>query len=153
MPLLNIYAITGNNIVIQVGLAFLSGEKESDYNWAIDYIQDIMAEYSIEEPSSIVIDRELALIQCLDTRFPTSQHILCQWHINMNVLAKTKRWFPAPVRVNSIIQRYPQFQDFIHSWNTLLASPIEQIYNQKLAEMQTKYPIAAVRYCIDTWLL
>jgi hypothetical protein len=62
MPLLNIYAITGNNIVIQVRLAFLSGEKEIDYNWAIDYIQDIMAEHLIEEPSSIITDRELALI-------------------------------------------------------------------------------------------
>jgi hypothetical protein len=153
MPLLNICAITGNNMVIQVGLAFLSGEKESDYNWAIDYMQDIMAEHTIEEPSSIVTDRELALMQCLDTRFPASQHILCCWHVNMNVLAKIKRWFPAPVRVNGIIQRHPQFQDFICSWNTLLASPTEQIYNQKLAEMQTKYPIAAVRYCADTWLL
>jgi hypothetical protein len=78
MPLLNIYAITGNNMVIQVGLTFLSGEKESDYNWAIDYIRDIMAEHSIEEPSSIVTDRELALMRCLDTRFPGSQYILCR---------------------------------------------------------------------------
>ena len=118
MPLLNICAITGNNMVIQVGLAFLSREKEADYNWAIDYIRDIRAKHLIEEPSSIVTDRELALIRCLSTRFP-SQLILCRWHVNMNVLAKTKRWFPAPIRVNGIIQRHPQFQDFIRSWNTL----------------------------------
>jgi hypothetical protein len=31
MPLLNISTISGNNMVIQVGLAFLSGEKEKDY--------------------------------------------------------------------------------------------------------------------------
>jgi hypothetical protein len=43
IPLLNICAITSNNMVIQVGLAFLSGEKESDYNWAIDYLRDIIA--------------------------------------------------------------------------------------------------------------
>jgi hypothetical protein len=100
MLLLNIYAITGNNIVIQVRLAFLSGEKAADYNWAIDYLRDIIAEYSIEEPSSIVTDRELALIQCLNTLF-TSQLILCRWHVNMNLLAKTRRWILAPVRVNS----------------------------------------------------
>jgi MULE transposase domain len=152
MPLLNICAITGNNMVIQVGLAFLSGEKEIDYNWAIDYIRETMAEHSIEEPSSIVTDRELALIKCL-YRFPASQHILCRWHVNMNVLAKTKGWFPAPVRVNGTIQRHPQFQDFICSWNALLASPTEHIYNQKLAEIQAKYPAPAVRYCTSTWLL
>ena len=153
MPLLNICAITGNNMVIQVGLAFLSGEKEVDYNWAIDYIRDLMAEHSIEEPSSIVTDRELALIKCLDTQFPDSQHILCRWHVNMNVLAKTKRWFPAPVRVNGTIQRHPQFQEFIQSWNTLLASRTEHIYNQELVKFKAKYPTAAVRYCVDTWLL
>jgi hypothetical protein len=57
MPLLNICTITGNNIVIQAGLAFLSGEKEVDYNWAIDYILDIMAKHSIKVPRSIVTDR------------------------------------------------------------------------------------------------
>jgi hypothetical protein len=78
MLLLNICAITGNNIVIQVRLAVLSGEKEADYNWTIDYILDIMAEHSIEEPRFIVTDSELALIKSLSTRFPDSQYILCR---------------------------------------------------------------------------
>lgn len=153
MPLLNICAIAGNNMVIQVGLVFLSGEKEVDYNWAIDYICDLMDEHSIETPSSIVTDRELALIRGLNSQFPDSQHILCRWHVNMNVLAKTKRWFPAPIRVNGTIQRHPQFQEFIQSWNTLLASRTEHIYNQELVKFKAKYPTAAVRYCIDTWFL
>jgi hypothetical protein len=140
MPLLNICAITGNNIVIQVGLAFLSSEKETNYNWAIDYIQDIMVINTIEEPISIVTDRELDLIQCLNAQFPSSQHLLCRWHINMNVLAKTKKWFPAPIKVNGKISRHPQLQEFLRSWNALLASSTEEIYNEKLAEMQAKYP-------------
>jgi hypothetical protein len=49
-----------------------------------------MAKHSIEEPSSIVTDRELALIKCLD-QFPASQYILCRWHVNMNVLVNTKK--------------------------------------------------------------
>jgi hypothetical protein len=65
-------------MVIQVGLAFLSGEEEVDYNWAIDYISALMAEHLIEMPSSIVTDRELALIKGLSTQFPNSQHILCR---------------------------------------------------------------------------
>jgi hypothetical protein len=78
MPLLNICAITGNNIVIQVGLVFLSGEKEGDYNWAACYLRYIMAQYSIEEPTSIVTDRELALIGALSTHFASTQLILCR---------------------------------------------------------------------------
>ena len=124
------------------------------YAHTTDYtVRDIMAEHSIEEPSSIVTDRELALIKCL-YRFPASQHILCRWHVNMNVLAKTKRWFPAAIRdASGVYHRHPQFQEFIQSWNTLLASPTEYIYNQELVKFKAKYPTAAVTYCVDTWLL
>jgi hypothetical protein len=154
MPLLNICAITGNNMVIQVGLAFLSGEKEADYNWAMDYLRDIMAEHTIQEPTSIVTDRELALIRCLQTRFPTSQHLLCRWHVNMNVLAKTKRFFPGPIKDSQgKTVRHPQFQEFLSSWNTLLASTTREVYNEQLVAMQAKYPAGATDYYTGTWLL
>jgi hypothetical protein len=91
MPLLNVCVITGNNIVVQVGLVFLSHEKEADYKWAINYLQTIMTENMIKESVSIVTDRELALIRCLKSQFPSVRHLLYRWHINMNVLAKTKR--------------------------------------------------------------
>jgi hypothetical protein len=65
MPLLNVCVITGNNIVVQVALVFLSHEKEADYEWAINYLRTIMTKNMIEEPVSIVTDRELALIRCL----------------------------------------------------------------------------------------
>ena len=67
MALLNICAITSTNKVVQVGLVFLKRETEADYNWALDYMRNIMAQNSIEEPVSIVTDRELALIKSLNT--------------------------------------------------------------------------------------
>jgi hypothetical protein len=76
MPLLNIYIVTGNNIVIQVGLAFLFGEKEVDYKWAIDWIRNLIAQHSIEEPSSIVTDRELALIVTARQKRPQGVSIM-----------------------------------------------------------------------------
>jgi hypothetical protein len=71
----------------------------------------------------------------------------------MNVLAKTKRFFPAPVKVGDRVVRHPEFQVFLRSWNMLLDSPTVSIYNQRLAEMQVNYPTSAVKYCIDTWLI
>jgi hypothetical protein len=97
-------------MVIQVGLVFLSSEKEADYTWAVNYLRALMAENVIKEPYSIVTDRELALIRALKAQFPNSQHLLCRWHVNMNVLAKTQ-FFPAPSRVGGrIIIRHPRFQ-------------------------------------------
>ena len=78
MPLLNICAISRNNKVIQLRLAFLLGETKGDYTWAIRQLRNIMATSSIQEPVSIVTDRELALINCIDTLFPESTHLLCR---------------------------------------------------------------------------
>jgi MULE transposase domain len=147
MALLNICAITGANMVVQVGLAFIRQEREADYNWALEFLRGLIAKESIQEPLSIVTDREIALIKALRTHFPSSQHLLCRWHVNMNVLAKTKKFFPAPILVNNRPIRHPQFQEFLTSWNVLLASPTVPIYNQRLAEMQAKYPTSAVKYC------
>ena len=153
MALLNICAITGANKVVQIGLVFLRRETEADYNWALDYMRKIMAQNSIEEPASIVTDRELALIKSLNKQFPSSQHLLCRWHVNMNVLARTKQYFPGPTQVNGQPVRHPRFQGFLSSWNRLLSSPLESIYLQRLSEMQAEYPTAAMKYCIDTWLI
>jgi hypothetical protein len=70
MALLNICAITGANMVVQVGLAFIRQEREVDYNWALEFLRDLMAKESIQEPVSIVTDREIALIKALRTHFP-----------------------------------------------------------------------------------
>jgi hypothetical protein len=98
MPLLNICTINGQNQVIQFGLCFLQNEKEEDYNWAMMQLYNAMVKERVEEPLSIVTDRELALINSLDIYFLRSSHILCRWHVNMNVLSKTKGFFPKPIK-------------------------------------------------------
>jgi MULE transposase domain len=153
MPLLNICGITGSNKVIQIGLVFLSAEKEEDYNWALDQLREIMINNSIQEPITVVTDRELALIKALESRLPTSYHILCRWHVNMNILAKTKQFFPAPTRQNGSYSHHPSFQAFLSDWNTLLNSPTEQEYTRKLQAMRNIHPARAIRYITDTWLI
>jgi hypothetical protein len=90
--------IDGQNQVIQFGLCFLQNEKEEDYNWAMIQLYNAMEKANIEEPLSIVTDRELGLINSLNIYFPRSNHILCRWHVNMNVLSKTKSFFPGPIQ-------------------------------------------------------
>jgi MULE transposase domain len=77
MPLLNICAVTGGKKTIQVALCFLSGEKEESYRWAMQALKELMTKYGILAPITIVTDRELALLNCLDDSFPDSIHILC----------------------------------------------------------------------------
>ena len=70
-----------------------------------------MARESIKEPLSTVTDREIALIKALWTYFPSSRQFLC-WHVNINILAKNKLFFPWRVKVGELIMRHPQFRAF-----------------------------------------
>ena len=90
MPLLNIRGVTGNDKTPQFSLCFLSGEKEEDYLCALTQLRQCMVGHDVQEPKCIITDRELALITIIDDLFVHSDHLLCQWHINMNVV-KTAR--------------------------------------------------------------
>ena len=94
MLLLNICAITGNKKTVQIGLYFLSGEKEHNYAWAITAFREFLAKYNISDPITIVTDWELAFMNYLDSAFPNSIHILCIWHVNMKIFANCKKLFP-----------------------------------------------------------
>ncbi|CZS93089.1 uncharacterized protein RCO7_11158 [Rhynchosporium graminicola] len=147
MPLLNICGITGNNMVIQLGLVFLSGETERDYTWALLQLRDLIAQHMIQEPISIVTDRELALIKCIETLFPSTRYLLCRWHVNMNVLAKTKKYFPGLIKgTTGNWERYPTFEVFLSSWNILLASTTEEAFDATLLEFRSQFPAGATSY-------
>ena len=151
MPLPNICAISGNNNVIQLGVVFLSGERKGDYTWVLRQLRNVIATSSIEEPVSIVTDRELALISCIDTLFLESRHLLCRLHVNINVLAKTKKYSPGSIKdSNGKVKRHPSFQAFLDQWNTLLSSSTEESYDALLKEMNAKHPQLAISYCTKT---
>ena len=63
----------------------------------------------------------------------------------MNILAKTKKFFPGPVKEGKIIQRHPQFQEFLQAWGTLLDSPTLEAYALNLTKFCT-FPDKAVQY-------
>ena len=109
MPLLNICTVTGNKKTIQVGLCFLSGEKEGNYAWAMIAFRKVMIKHGIGEPTTIVTDRELALMNTLEDLFPESPHILCIWHVNMNILVNCRKHFPKDAQVENIVVPNPKW--------------------------------------------
>jgi hypothetical protein len=145
MPLLNICAVTGNRKTIQVALCFLSGEKGPDYDWAIEKFEEVMNSHEIPEPDTWVTDRELALMNTLDYIFPDSDHLLCTWHVNMNILANCRKHYPADLRdpskkTLSNPQGYildPKWTEFLKDWAALVDSPTENEYKARLAQFQT----------------
>ena len=41
----------------------------------------------------MITDRELALITEIDLAFPETDHLLCRWHVNINVVKNYKKHF------------------------------------------------------------
>jgi hypothetical protein len=153
MPLLNICAVTSNNKVIQVGLCFMSREKEVDYDFLIRCLREVMRSNDITKPLVAITDRELALIKAIETYFPQTDHLLCQWHVNMNVLSQCKKHFPGALKIDGIWKRHPTFTTFLAQWNQLLRCSTEDGYQHALDEFRRQNPPQAVSYCERTWLV
>ncbi|XP_073037593.1 protein FAR1-RELATED SEQUENCE 5-like [Primulina eburnea] len=66
---------------IMFGLAFMSDETESSFEWLFKTFLDSM---NGKQPETIFTDQCQAMMNAIETIFPHSQHRLCQWHINQN---------------------------------------------------------------------
>lgn len=141
MPLLNICGVTGNNKTPQFALCFLSSEQEVDYDWALTQLRKCMVKYDIQEPKTMITDREIALITEIDILFPDSDHLLCRWHVNMNVVKNCKKHF-ATAEV---------WERFYSTWQVVLNSRTEAEYDVHLENLRT-YLKVPVEYLEKTWL-
>jgi hypothetical protein len=134
-------------------MAFLSEETEKSYKWVLSQFQVMMYQHQIQQPLAIVTDRELALMKAIDALFPNTQHFLCRWHVNMNILAKTKKYFPGPIKgKDGTWRRHPKFKEFLQACVDLFNSESEAIYAENLEKLQ-RFNQGAVNYVVNTWLL
>ncbi|XP_075475813.1 protein FAR1-RELATED SEQUENCE 5-like [Primulina tabacum] len=66
---------------VMFGLAFMSDETESLFEWLFKTFLDSM---NAKQPETIFTDQCQAMMNAIETIFPHSHHRLCQWHINQN---------------------------------------------------------------------
>jgi len=91
MPYLDIVGVTSFNTTFFSCGAFLTAEREADYIWAMQQFATLFEGLSL--PSTLVTDRELALMNAIHTVFPHSVNLLCVWHIQKNVMARCRKEF------------------------------------------------------------
>ncbi|KAK6115393.1 hypothetical protein DH2020_007662 [Rehmannia glutinosa] len=66
---------------VMFGLAFMSDETESSFEWLFRTFLDSMSD---KQPETIFTDQCQAMMNAIETVFPCAHHRLCQWHINQN---------------------------------------------------------------------
>ncbi|CAG8741587.1 23275_t:CDS:2, partial [Cetraspora pellucida] len=142
MPLMNVVSMSSFNMTFYSCFAFLSDETELDYEWVLICILKIFNNMS--HPNVIVTDQEFALMKAIKKVFPNTQHILCIWHINKNILAKCKRYFTTD----------ENWTEFIRMWQVVIGSVTEQDFEIQWNEFLKSYSNKpeVLKYLQETWL-
>lgn len=126
LPLLHIVGTTNTHRSFTVAMCFLNNEKQDQYEWALTQLEEVVFQIeadplNFETPQTFVTDAEPALINAIGTIFPGSAHILCVWHINLNVAKHCKSKFSET-----------DWTEFMKIWNIFLDSKTLEDYNVNL---------------------
>ena len=146
MPLLDMIGVDASQRSFCIAFAFLSGETEEDYTWALSRLKSLYELHNTKFPSVILTDRCLAVMNAASALFPSSAMLLCVWHANKGVLARCQPAFPDA----------EEWKTFYNFWHSIINSPTEEDYTKRLAEMQEKYVpqhSSEVGYIKETWLI
>ena len=93
MPLCVISGVTGLNTSFYIGFAFVFSEIYIDYRWVLSCLREFYVESDISDPIFAGTDCKKALIRALKIVFLQTEHRLCIWHVNKNVLTNCKPSF------------------------------------------------------------
>jgi hypothetical protein len=148
MPLLDMVGVDSCQRSFCIAFAFLSGETEEDYGWALQQLKSL---YQRDLPTVILTDRWLAAMNAVATWFPSSKALLCLWHVNKAVLQHCKPDFASLGGQ----QGEKAWDEFYTCWHSVVASPTEMIYEERLTSLESKFAekhIEAVGYVKTIWL-
>jgi len=129
MPLLDMIGVDATQRSFCIAFAFLSGETEEDYTWALERLKSLYEQCNATLPSVILTDRCLAVMNAASALFPAATTLLCIWHVNKAILTRCQLAF----------SEAKDWQEFYSYWHLIVSSPTEEAYNRHLADFQQKY--------------
>ncbi|KAL5704010.1 hypothetical protein ACHQM5_022490 [Ranunculus cassubicifolius] len=141
MPLLDVIGVSSFNTSFYSCFGFLSKEEEEDYIWALMMFKKVLGTH---EPTVIVSDRELALMNAIRVVFPRTTNLLCTWHVEKNISANCKKHF----------EEGSDWETFILCWTGVIQSDSESLFNEAWKELEGAYKekVIVINYVRKTWL-
>ena len=76
-------------MTFSVGFAYLEGERLNNVVWALERFQGLFLRHDAF-PEVIVTDKDLALMNAMKIVFTDCTNLLCKFHIDKNIKAKSK---------------------------------------------------------------
>ncbi|XP_058741481.1 protein FAR1-RELATED SEQUENCE 5-like [Vicia villosa] len=78
LPLLEIIDVTSSKMMFLVAFAYLEHEREENFTWELERLKLLFYSKKLL-PDVMVTDRELALMNAIDSVYPNASHLLCTW--------------------------------------------------------------------------
>ena len=156
MPLLDIIGVNACQRSFCIAFAFLSGETEDDYCWALDQLKSLYEACNAQLPSIVLTDRCIACMNAVSTCFPSSFSLLCIWHANKAVLRHCLPAFTASTsRTTSAASETGPWEEFYQSWHSIIGSPDEDTFDKRVLDFERRYlpdHLKEVGYIKTYWL-
>jgi hypothetical protein len=142
LKLLDVVGVTCLNSTFYVCFIYIPKEDETWFFWALSSLKEFYGD--VEPPKSISMDRDLALINAAKAVFPTSNIIICTWHITGNVAKNLK----------GKVENFVQWGEFMQDWNSVMFAVTESIFEEKWNLLCTKYESLPeiINYLSQTWI-
>jgi hypothetical protein len=156
MPLLDMIGVDACQRSFCIAFAFLNGEAEQDFIWALDRLRSLYELCNTRLPSVILTDRDKACMNAVESCFPSSISLLCLWHANKAVLRYCQPTFVHHKQGSEAYQQgLSDWNDFFNHWHSIMRSSDEQAFDQRVQELEKRYLpqyLEEVGYIKSNWL-
>lgn len=155
MPLLDIIGIDGCNRSFCIAFAFLRGENEEDYVWALERLRSLYEINQVKPPSIILTDCAEACMNAVNICFPDSISLLCLWHANKAVLTNCRPTFLLLKNDLDLDHSEERWQAFFSHWHSIISSSDQATFKRRVEELEEQYLptyINEVAYLKSIWL-
>jgi MULE transposase domain len=140
MPLLDIVGVNALNKSFYVGFCFLSKEDADYYEFALQNLQSIYTQLTLEFPKTIIVDKDDALIRAANSVFPSSNVIICIWHVQMNILKRARPLFRHEIRDDPEDRDGEEYRKRLDEmWKSMLAMWNQVVYASTEGDMNEKW--------------
>lgn len=181
LPLLDIVGFTATGTSIFLGFAFVQNEQQPTYEIVLDFLMEIYDKLDLEDPYTILTDKEEGLINAIHEVFPNTDTMICIWHVNTNLMKKALPLLRDQIAIarrdglllpegatiaadlskkdlDKELKRVADegWEKMLKRWNYVIYAESESAFNSAWAHFQQKYdaPIFAdlLAYIKDEWI-
>ena len=146
MPLLEMVGFTCTGNTFSIGFAFMSNEDVASYRWVLNELKFVYDTLGVKV-NAIMTDREQALIKAIRLVYGDGvQHLLCWVHIRHKLLAYVLKVFHAYDNAPDLSR------SFANSCWGLFSSTTEASFEERYADLKTKWRPTLIAYLEKVWL-